>query len=55
MGCIVKLRGEMVCGLPFLSVTSCSDQLQGAGVDRYALNFANVIFVMKFTLSFFLF
>lgn len=32
MGCIAKLRGEeMVCGFPFVSRTSCSDQLQGAG------------------------
>lgn len=45
----------MVCGLLFASVTSCSDQLQGAGVDRYAVNFANVIFLMKFTLRSFCF
>lgn len=41
----------MVCGLPFVSVTSCSDQLQGAGGgDHYTVDFANVIFITKFKL-----
>lgn len=40
----------MECGLPFVSVTSRSDQLQGAGGDHYTVNSANLIFIMKFKL-----
>lgn len=39
-----------MCGLLFVSVSSCLDQLRGAGGDHYTVNFANVIFIMKFKL-----